>query len=108
MGFTPGGRHGVVILTNIAAPVDDLGFATLLADAPLAPAEKQISMTPQQLDAYVGEYRLGSKFILHVFRDKDQLLTQATGQGAFPIYPSATDAFFARVADIRINFKRAR
>jgi D-alanyl-D-alanine-carboxypeptidase/D-alanyl-D-alanine-endopeptidase len=106
LGFTADGRHGVLILTNIAASVDDLGFATLLADAPLAPAEKQISMTPQQLDAYVGEYRLGPKFILHLFRDKDQLLTQATGQGILPIYPSATDAFFARISDIRIDFKR--
>lgn len=41
-----------------------------------------------------------------MFRKQDQLLAQATGQGAFPIYPSATDAFFARVADIRIDFQR--
>lgn len=106
MGFTADGKRGVVILTNVARSVDDLGFATLLRDASLAPSEKQIAMTPQQLDAYAGAYQLGPKFFLNVFRQDDQLFAQATGQGSFPIYPSATDNFFARVAGIRIDFRR--
>ena len=106
VGMTADGRRGVVILTNIASDVSDLGFATLLPDAPLAPAQQAIEMTGNQLDAYVGAYQLAPGFVLTVFRKQDQLLAQATGQGAFPIYPSATDAFFARVADIRIDFQR--
>ncbi len=106
MGFTADGSRGVVILTNIAQSVDDLGFATLIAEAPLAPAEKPVAMPPEQLDAYVGEYQLAPGFILTVFRDGDQLNAKATGQGAFPIFPSAADAFFARVAGIRIDFQR--
>ncbi len=106
IGLTADGKRGVVILTNIARSVDDLGFATLLPGAPLAPAEKQVAMTTEQLDAYVGDYRLAPDFILHVFRKDDQLVARATGQGAFPIYASATDHFFARVADIRIDFHR--
>jgi hypothetical protein len=39
-------------------------------------------------------------------RKDDQLLAQATGQGPFPIFPSAADKFFAKVTDIRIDFKR--
>ena len=108
IGFTTDGNRGVVILTNIALSVNDLGLATLLADAPLAPAIKQIAMLPQQLDEYVGEYQIAPNFILTVIHDGDQLIAKATGQGAFPIYPRATDAFFARVADIRINFQRGR
>lgn len=108
IGFSADGRHGVVILTNIQQSVDDLGFATLLADAPLAPAEKQVTMSPSRLDAYVGDYQLAPGFILHVFRQDGQLLAQATGQGAFPIFASAADRFFARVADIRIDFQRDR
>lgn len=106
MGFTADGRRGVVILTNIAESVNHLGFATLLANAPLAPAQKSIAMTPTQLDPYTGEYQLGPGFILTVFRDGDQLNARATRQGAFPVFPSVTDAFFARVAGIRIDFKR--
>lgn len=106
MGFSTKGQRGVVILANVAQDVNDLGFATLLPDASLAPAEKQVAMTSQQLDAYVGEYQLAPGFILSVFRDDDQLDARATGQGAFPIYPSAVDKFFARVTDIRIDFRR--
>lgn len=108
VGFTADGKHGVVILTNIARSVDELGFASLLADAPLTPAMKQIAMTPAQLDAYPGAYRLAPGFVLNVFRQNDQLLAQATGQGAFPIFPSASDKFFAKVAGIRIDFQRGK
>lgn len=108
MGFTADGRRGVVILTNVAQSVDDLGFATLLPNAPLAPAEKSIAMAPQQLDAYSGQYQLAPHFMLRVFRDHDQLYAQATGQAAFPIFPSAKDAFFAKITDIRIEFHRGK
>lgn len=106
VGFTTDGKRGVVILTNIQQSVDDLGFATLLADAPLAPARKQVAMSPQQLQDYVGQYRLAPNFVLMVMRQGDQLLAQATGQGAFPIFPDATDKFFAKITDIRIDFQR--
>ncbi len=106
IGFSADGRRGVVILTDTQQSVDDLGFASLLADTPLAPAQKAIAMTPSQLNAYVGDYQLAPGFILHVFRNADQLFAEATGQGAFPIFAGAADRFFARVADIRIDFQR--
>jgi hypothetical protein len=105
-GFTADGKRGVVILANIQQSVDDLGFATLLPDAPLAPAQKQVALSPRQLQDYVGEYQLAPGFVLTIMRKDDQLLAQATGQGAFPVFPSATDKFFAKITDIRIDFKR--
>lgn len=106
LGFTADGKRGVVILTNIQQSVDDLGFATLLPDAPLAPAQKQVALSPRQLQDYVGEYQLAPGFVLTIMRKDDQLLAQATGQGAFPIFPSAADKFFAKITDIRIDFNR--
>jgi CubicO group peptidase (beta-lactamase class C family) len=106
LGFTADGTRGVMILTNIQQSVDDLGFAALLPDAPLAPARKQIVLSPKQLQDYIGEYRLAPDFVLTVMQQGDQLLAQATGQGAFPIFPDATDKFFAKITDIRIDFKR--
>lgn len=106
IGFTTDGRHGVVILTNTAAQVDDLGFATLLAGAPLAAAHKEITLPAASLDEYVGSYKLANKFLLRIFRADGQLYAQATGQQAFPIYASAPDEFFAKTADLSISFKR--
>ena len=105
IGFTADGQRGVVILTNKAQTLDDLGFATLLSDAPLAPVEKTTVMSSQQLDTYTGEYQLAENFTLRIFSKDDQLYAQATGQDAFPIFPSAENTFFAKVADIRIDFQ---
>lgn len=106
LGFTADGKRGVVVLTNIQQSVDDLGFATLLANAQLAPTEAAIHLSRQALDEYVGSYRLAPHFLLTVFRLRHELVARASGQGAFPIFPSARNEFFAKVANIRISFRR--
>lgn len=106
IGFTTDGRRGVVILTNSATGVDELGFATLDPDAPITPARKAITLPPASLDAYVGTYKLADKFFLRVFRVGDDLLTQATGQGAIPIFAAAPNEFFVKVAPISLSFHR--
>ena len=106
LGFTADGRRGVVILSNSAADADDLGFATLDADAPLAPTYKAIVLPSASLDGYVGTYKLADKFLLNVFRMNDGLFARATGQNAFPIFPSAPNEFFAKIAGISMSFTR--
>jgi CubicO group peptidase (beta-lactamase class C family) len=108
IGFTADGRRGVVILSNTAADAEDLGFATLDADAPLTPVHKAIVLPSASLDEYVGTYqlKLADNFFLQVFRMDDGLFARATGQDAFPIFPSAANEFFAKVAGISISFKR--
>lgn len=106
IGFTADHRHGVVILTNVAITVDDLGFATLHAAWPLAPAHRSVALSTQVLDEYQGTYRLAPTMLLNVFRVNDQLVMQATGQGAIPFYASANDEFFASIDNLRISFKR--
>lgn len=107
IGFTSDGRRGVAILANATGAPQDLGFAALLPSAPLPVVHKAIAMPPAQLAAYVGRYTLGPGHALNVFRRAGQLFVQATGQGAFPLFASAPDAFFARVAPITIDFERA-
>jgi serine-type D-Ala-D-Ala carboxypeptidase/endopeptidase len=106
LGFTVDGRRGVVILANTAVDADDLGFATLDADAPLAPAYKAIVLPGASLNDYAGTYKLADKFLLTVFRMNDGLFARATGQDAIPIFPSAPNEFFAKVAGISMSFTR--
>ena len=106
LGFTADRKRGVVVLTNNFADPDDLGFATLDADAPLAPAYKAITLPSASLDEYVGTYELAENFLLYVRRINDGLYTRATGQGAFPIFPWAPSEFFAKVAGISMTFTR--
>jgi serine-type D-Ala-D-Ala carboxypeptidase/endopeptidase len=105
LGFTADGRRGVVILANTDADADDLGFATLDANAPLAP-NKAIVLPNPSLDDYIGTYKLADKFLLKVFRMNDGLFVRATGQVAIPIFPSAQNEFFAKVAGISLSFTR--
>ena len=106
IGFTTDWRHGVVILTNTAVGVDELGFAVLDPEAKLTPPKKAITLPAASLDAYVGTYKLADNFVLKVFRSGDDLITQATGQGPVPIFASAPDEFFVKSAPISLTFHR--
>lgn len=105
LGFSADRRRGIVILSNTAAEIDDLALATLDADARLRPATAMV-LPEASLDDYVGTYKLADEFLLKVFRMPDGLYTRATGQSAIPIFPSAPNEFFAKVAGISITFTR--
>ena len=68
LGFTADRKRGVVVLTNNLADPDDLGFATLNSDAPLAPAYKAIVLPGASLDGYVGTYELAENFLVYLRR----------------------------------------
>ena len=106
IGFTADHRHGVLVLTNTSLSVDDLGFATLRPDAKLAATHKSIPIAATAEDEYVGSYQRKMRNMLKIFRTGDQLYAQGSGQDPFPIYASARDEFFARVADVGFSFRR--
>jgi len=106
IGFDPRRRIGVVVLSNSSESIDDIGFHVLNPAFPLATVRVAVAMPPDSLDAYVGEYRLAPTFVISVRKDGATLVAQATGQSAYPIYPSARDEFFYRVADAQLSFVR--
>src|SRR5258708_28900159 len=55
-------------------------------------------------DGYVGRYQMAPNFILNITRDGDHLLAQATGQGAFEIFPESDKEFFAKGPALQISF----
>jgi D-alanyl-D-alanine-carboxypeptidase/D-alanyl-D-alanine-endopeptidase len=106
LGFTADRQHGIVILSNTAVDLDDLGFATLNPRVPLSPAYKAIVLPNASLDEYVGTYKVTDKFLLKIFRMNDGLFVQATGQGPIPIFPSAPNEFFAKAVRASASFTR--
>jgi D-alanyl-D-alanine-carboxypeptidase/D-alanyl-D-alanine-endopeptidase len=106
IGFAADRRHGVVILSNTAVDLDDLGFATLNPRVPLSPVYKAIVLPTASLDEYVGTYRLPDKSLLKVFRVNDGLFAGVGGQGVIPIFPSAPNEFFARAVRASASFTR--
>ena len=106
LGFTADGRRGIVILTNAAVNLEDIGLAAFDPNAPLTPAHKAIPATAAQLAPYAGTYKVAEGLLLHIFPVGDQLYGQATGQVGFALYNFAPDEFFSRVGGISVSFTR--
>jgi D-alanyl-D-alanine-carboxypeptidase/D-alanyl-D-alanine-endopeptidase len=69
------------------------------------PRERIIAtVDPKIYDAYVGKYALTPNFVLTITRDGDRLLTQATNQPQFEVFPESETEFFLRVVDAQISF----
>ena len=67
---------------------------------------KTASVDTKTYDAYVGEYEASPSFKVLMFKDGDKLMTQATNQPAFELYPEGTDKFFLKVVEAKVTFMR--
>ncbi|MEM1253374.1 MAG: alpha/beta fold hydrolase [Cyanobacteria bacterium P01_H01_bin.21] len=97
-----GGRYQSEISPELQAQLDTLtvDVDTVVAEAPDEPVE----VDPVVYDRYAGTYQLLPNMQIDIRREDDQLIAQATGQEAFPLYPTSETRFYARVADIVIQF----
>lgn len=111
IGYVHSGR-GVVVLTNgdaggalaneiIGAIGREYNWPGLRTLRELV----EVSIDPKQLDTYVGRYQLTPALTIAVTRAGDSLMTQATGQSAFPIFPMGRHQFFAKVTAIELRFE---
>ncbi len=67
---------------------------------------KEVVVDDAILQSYVGKYELAPNFILTVTKEGSQLSAQATGQGAFPVFPKSDSTFYYKVvaAELVFNF----
>jgi serine-type D-Ala-D-Ala carboxypeptidase/endopeptidase len=106
-GFDPVRRLGVVVLSNLDASVDDIGFHLLdetFALRPIPRRRMEIAVDSSVLMRYVGEYELAPTFHVVVTREAARLFLQASGQPRFPIFAESDSTFFLRVVDAQITF----
>jgi len=115
IGFDPGRRLGVVVLSNVAATagVDDIGMhllnprLPLLAGDALQPPKprQEISVQADVLERYVGRYDYSATDWITVTRAGDQLFIGGSGYPTVRFYPESDVAFFAKTFDEQIVFK---
>ena len=105
----PDDRVLVVVLSN--TETGDTGrmardlSAMVFGEKYEAPKERvEIKLDPARLDAFVGQYELRPGFILTVTKEDNQLMTQATGQGKFQVFPESDTKFFLKVVDAQVEF----
>jgi CubicO group peptidase (beta-lactamase class C family) len=123
VGYDPGERIGVVVLSNACTPggVDDIGLHLLNPKLPLANPEPpeppehrtEIQIDPALLDSYTGRYQVTPNLIFEITREGDRLFAQGfaqvTGQAIvlpkFEVFAESEKKFFAKVSDNQITFE---
>jgi CubicO group peptidase (beta-lactamase class C family) len=70
------------------------------------PAKAAPVLSPEQLQAYAGDYPLMPQFTLKVFERDGTLYIQGTGQQALPTTPVAADAFAVEQVGAEFVFER--
>jgi CubicO group peptidase (beta-lactamase class C family) len=109
MAFDPAAREGVVVLSNASVGVDDLALHMLEPSIPLTePPRERVAarIDPAVYDRLAGRYELRPDLILIVRREGDRVVTQATGQEAFEIFPESDLAYFVKAFDAQISFRQ--
>ena len=113
IGIQPSRKRGVVVMTNTGgAGADDIGMHLLDPTVPLAPKPappKQrtaISLSPEVLQRYVGNYQLAPGVVFEVTAKDSALYVQPTGQPTFRLWPETELDFFIKEVDAQISFVR--
>lgn len=83
-----------------------IGKRVDVAAMPPAPPRQVVAVKPEVLETWVGRYQLTPAIFITVTRQEAQLFAQATGQGAFGLFPESESRFFAKVGGIEIWFDR--
>jgi gamma-glutamyltranspeptidase/glutathione hydrolase len=77
------------------------------ADRPITVERpKEIRLSAAILDRYVGDYQVGARFFIHVERNGDHLYSTPTGRPRLELFAMGEDAFFEKVEDVQVRFKR--
>ncbi len=66
--------------------------------------ESNAPVDPKTYDQYVGEYEVSPTFIVKIFKEGDKLMTQATNQPTFELFPDGGNSFVLKVVNAKVSF----
>ncbi len=107
VGFCPAKKIGVVVLSNSAFGVDDIGFHLLDDRFELKPPLKErtaIQLKPETADQYLGKYEVIPQFALTFSREGDRYFIDATDNPRDEVFPETENQFFSKSFDGQIEF----
>lgn len=111
LAYDPDRKLTVVVLGNLNGPAPGKLSKALMTLArggtvTLAAERKEITVAPDQLAQYEGVYELAPTFAITMRVKDGKLMTQATGQQEFELFPESKDRFFLKVVDAQVEFTR--
>jgi len=106
IGFVPTRRKGVVVLSNSANDIDDIGLHLLESRYELSRERTAIKVDPNTYSAYVGRYELAPNVFFTISREAERLMAQLTGQSKLEIFPETETKFFYKAVDAQLDFRK--
>jgi CubicO group peptidase (beta-lactamase class C family) len=92
--------------SNVSIPSKAIRSILYNKPLPVQKIRKEISITPEELQKFVGTYAVENEYEIKISLDKDQLFSQLTGQDAFRIFVESEMSFFYKVVDAQIQFEK--
>jgi serine-type D-Ala-D-Ala carboxypeptidase/endopeptidase len=108
VGFSTRLRSGVVVLSNSANPVDDIGWHLSNPAYQIARYPPEVAVDPAVLATYVGVYQLTPNFTITIRADSGRLFASGTGQNEFELFAESENRFFMRIVDAQGTFLRGK
>lgn len=105
-GFSRMQKRGIVVLTNTAESVDDIGFHFLNPQIPLKKIKPFVAVGEKILDEYVGSYQLAPNVLSTITRGGDKLFAQLTGQSRLRVFAESENKFYYKVVNAQLTFNR--
>lgn len=111
LAYDPDRKITVVVLGNLNGPTPGKLAKSLMTLArggavTLSVERKAVTVAPDQLPQYEGVYELAPTFAITMRVKDGKLMTQATGQDEFELFPEGKDRFFLKVVDAQVEFTR--
>ena len=69
-----------------------------------ATTNKEVKLETKVLEQYLGVYEIQPGFDITVTLEDNKLMSQATGQQKFQIFPESETKFFLKAVDAQIEF----
>jgi hypothetical protein len=102
----PGSGRAVVVLASNAAAEPQALLSAWQATGREPAKRSEITLPAEALDEYPGVYAIDPSSRFTLLRRGDGLIARLTGQPFFPLFASAKDEFFYKIADAQLSFHR--
>lgn len=106
IGFIKSEKRAVVILSNSAQTVDDIGLHILDATSPLRKIKPFVVVSEDLLDEYAGNYEFANKAVFTITTEDGKLYAQLTNQPRILVFAESENKFYYRIVAAKLTFNR--
>lgn len=97
-------RRGAVVLTNSTYDIQPIGIRILDPSHQIPEPGKEVEVSAQILDRYVGTYHIRGAAVFQFIREGPALMVLQDGSPKLRIHPESQTTFFYKTVDAKFTF----